>query len=74
MKHIPKAAIARLLKEELGGQRISADLVEEIGNILEETAKKLAKKASLVATFQRVITVKPHHLKTALDMERAQNK
>jgi histone H3/H4 len=74
MKHIPKAAIERLIREEAGSQRVSADLVEEIGNILEASAKKLAKKAVLVAIFQRVVTVKAQHLHTALDMEKAQRK
>ena len=74
MKDIPKAAVERLIRNEVGGLRVSSELVEEIGGILEDTGRKLAKKASLVATFQRVVTVKAHHLHTALDMERAQKK
>lgn len=74
MKHIPKAAVERLIREEAGAQRVSADLVLEIGAIIEQTAIKLAKKAVLVATFQRVVTVKARHLHTALDMEKAQKK
>jgi len=74
MNHIPKAAVERLIREELGVQHVSPDLVEAIGNILEQMAKNLTRKAISVATFQRVSTIKARHLYTALEMEKAQKK
>lgn len=74
MKHIPKAAVERLIREEAGTQHVSSDLVEAIGNILEQMAMNLTKKAASVAIFQRVSTIKARHLQTALEMEKAQKR
>lgn len=74
MQHIPKAAVERLIREEIGTQHVSSDLVEAIGNIIEGMAKNLTRKAVSVATFQRVSTIKARHLYTALEMEKAQKK
>jgi histone H3/H4 len=69
MKYLAKSPITRLI-HDAGAEKVSAGIVEEIGDMMEDLAFRLAKKAITVAQFREDIIVKRSHLQAALSIER----
>ena len=65
MSEIPKAPIARLIKEA-GAERVSDDAKEELAAYLEEVARNVAKEANNVAKIAKRKTVKADDIKLAI--------
>ena len=69
MKYLPNAPVARLI-HDAGAEKVSAGLVDEIGEAMENVAFRLAKKAIVVAKFREDIIVRRKHLQSALSIEK----
>jgi histone H3/H4 len=65
MSEIPKAPIARLIKEA-GAERVSEDAKEELAAYLEEVARNVAREANNVAKVAKRKTVKADDIKLAI--------
>ena len=65
MSGIPKAPIARIIKEA-GAERVSDDAKEELAAYLEEVARNVAKEANAVAKIAKRKTVKADDIKLAI--------
>ena len=65
MSEIPKAPVARLIKES-GAERISEDAKEELAAYLDEVARNVSKKAVEAAKFANRKTVKGDDIKLAI--------
>ena len=61
MSEIPKAPIARIIKES-GAERVSEDAKDELAAYLEEVARNVAKEANSVAKIAKRKTVKAEDL------------
>ena len=65
MSEIPKAPIARIIKES-GAERVSEDAKAELAAYLEEVARDVAKEANSVAKIAKRKTVKADDVKLAI--------
>ena len=65
MSEIPKAPIARIIKES-GAERVSEDAKAELAAYLEEVAREVAKEANKAAKFANRKTVKADDIKLAI--------
>lgn len=65
MSEIPKAPVARIIKES-GAERVSEDAKEELALYLEEVAREVAKEANKVAKVAKRKTVKADDIKLAI--------
>jgi histone H3/H4 len=57
---------------DAGAGRVSAGIVDEIGEMMEDYGMKLAKKAIMVAKFREDKTVRRKHIISALNIEKGQ--
>ena len=64
MSEIPKAPIARIIKES-GAERVSEDAKAALADYLEEVARDVAKEANNVAKIAKRKTVKADDIKLA---------
>ena len=65
MSEIPKAPIARIIKEA-GAERVSEDAKAELAAYVEEVARNVAKEATQVAKIAKRKTVKADDIKLAI--------
>ena len=65
MSEIPKAPIARIIKDT-GAERVSEDAKAELGEYLEEVARDVAIEANNVAKIAKRKTIKPEDIKLAI--------
>jgi histone H3/H4 len=65
MSEIPKAPIARIIKES-GAERVSEDAKAALADYLEEVARDVAKEANNVAQIAKRKTVKADDIKLAI--------
>jgi DNA-binding protein len=65
MSEIPKAPIARIIKDT-GAERVSEDAKAELAAYLEEVARKVAIEANNVAKIAKRKTIKPDDIKLAI--------
>ena len=65
MSEIPKAPVARIIKES-GAERVSEDARAELAAYLEEVAREVAKEANAVAKIAKRKTVKAEDIKLAI--------
>ncbi|WP_409200149.1 histone family protein [Methanobrevibacter sp. DSM 116169] len=65
MSNIPKAPIARIMKES-GAERISEDAKDELTNYLEEVAANVSTEAKKAAEFAKRKTIKAEDIKLAI--------
>jgi len=65
MSEIPKAPIARIIKES-GAERVSEDAKAELAAYLEEVARDVAKEANQVAKIAKRKTIKADDIKLAI--------
>ncbi|MDO5814642.1 MULTISPECIES: histone family protein [unclassified Methanobrevibacter] len=65
MSEIPKAPIARIIKES-GAERVSEDAKAALADYLEEVARDVAKEANNVAKIAKRKTVKADDIKLAI--------
>lgn len=65
MSEIPKAPIARIIKDT-GAERISEDAKAELAEYLEEVARDVAIEANNVAKIAKRKTIKPEDIKLAI--------
>ena len=65
MSEIPKAPIARIIKES-GAERVSEDAKAELAAYLEEVARDVAKEANQVAKIAKRKTIKAEDIKLAI--------
>ncbi len=65
MSEIPKAPIARIIKES-GAERVSEDAKVALAEYLEEVARDVAKEANNVAKIAKRKTVKADDIKLAI--------
>ena len=65
MSEIPKAPIARIIKDT-GAERVSEDAKAELAEYLEEVARDVAIEANNVAKFAKRKTIKPEDIKLAI--------
>ena len=65
MSEIPKAPVARIIKES-GVERVSEDAKAELAAYLEEVAREVAKEANAVAKIAKRKTVKAEDIKLAI--------
>ena len=65
MSEIPKAPIARIIKES-GAERVSEDAKAALAEYLEEVARNVAKEANNVAKIAKRKTVKADDVKLAI--------
>ena len=69
MSEIPKAPIARIIKDT-GAERVSEDAKAELAEYLEEVARDVAIEANNVAKIAKRKTIKPEDIKLAIkDLE-----
>lgn len=62
MSEIPKAPIARIIKDT-GAERVSEDAKAELAEYLEEVARDVAIEANNVAKIAKRKTIKPEDIK-----------
>ena len=65
MSEIPKAPIARIIKET-GAERVSEDAKAVLAEYLEEVARNVATEATNVAKLAKRKTIKPDDIKLAI--------
>lgn len=65
MSEIPKAPIARIIKDT-GAERVSEDAKAELAEYLEEVAHDVAIEANNVAKIAKRKTIKPEDIKLAI--------
>ena len=65
MSEIPKAPIARIIKEA-GAERVSEDAKAELAAYVEEVARNVAKEATQVAKIANRKTIKADDIKLAI--------
>lgn len=65
MSEIPKAPIARIIKDT-GAERVSEDAKAELAAYLEEVARNVAIEANNVAKIAKRKTIKPEDIKFAI--------
>ncbi|WP_299526453.1 histone family protein [uncultured Methanobrevibacter sp.] len=65
MSEIPKAPIARIIKDT-GAERVSEDAKAELAEYLEEVARNVAIEANNVAKIAKRKTIKPEDIKLAI--------
>lgn len=65
MSEIPKAPIARIIKDT-GAERVSEDAKAELAVYLEEVARNIAIEANNVAKIAKRKTIKPEDIKLAI--------
>lgn len=65
MSEIPKAPIARIIKDN-GAERVSEDAKAELAAYLEEVARNVAIEANNVAKIAKRKTIKPEDIKLAI--------
>lgn len=65
MSNIPKAPIARIMKEA-GAERISEDAKDELTQYLEEVAAEVSLEAKKVAAIAKRKTIKAEDIKFAI--------
>lgn len=65
MSEIPKAPIARIIKDT-GAERVSEDAKAELAAYLEEVARNVAIEANNVAKIAKRKTIKPEYIKLAI--------
>lgn len=65
MSEIPKAPIARIIKDT-GAERVSEDAKAELASYLEEVARNVAIEANNVAKIAKRKTIKPEDIKLAI--------
>ena len=65
MSEIPKAPVARIIKES-GAERVSEDAKAELAAYLEEVAREVATEANAVAKVAKRKTVKAEDIKLAI--------
>lgn len=65
MSEIPKATIARIIKDT-GAERVSEDAKAELAEYLEEVARDVAIEANNVAKIAKRKTIKPEDIKLAI--------
>ena len=65
MSEIPKAPIARIIKES-GAERVSEDAKAALADYLEEVVRDVAKEANNVAKIAKRKTVKADDIKLAI--------
>lgn len=65
MSEIPKAPIARIIKDT-GAERVSEDAKAELAEYLEEVARDVAIEANNVAKIAKRKTIKPKDIKLAI--------
>ncbi len=65
MSEIPKAPIARIIKDT-GAERVSEDAKAELAEYLEEVARDIAIEANNVAKIAKRKTIKPEDIKLAI--------
>ena len=65
MSEIPKAPIARIIKDT-GAERVSEDAKAELAAYLEEVARNVAIEANNVAKFAKRKTITPEDIKLAI--------
>ena len=66
MSEIPKAPIARIIKEA-GAERVSEDAKAELAAYVEEVARNVAKEATQVAKIAKRKTIKADDIKLAIN-------
>ena len=66
MSEIPKAPIARIIKDT-GAERVSEDAKAELAEYLEEVARDVAIEANNVAKIAKRKTIKPEDIKLAIE-------
>lgn len=65
MSEIPKAPIARIIKDT-GAERVSEDAKAELAEYLEEVARDVAIEANNVAKIAKRKTIKPEDIKLGI--------
>lgn len=65
MSEIPKAPIARIIKDT-GAERVSEDAKAELAAYLEEVSRNVAIEANNVAKIAKRKTIKPEDIKLAI--------
>ena len=65
MSEIPKAPIARIIKDT-GAERVSEDAKAELAEYLEEVARDVAIEANNFAKIAKRKTIKPEDIKLAI--------
>ena len=65
MSEIPKAPVARIIKES-GAERVSEDTKVALADYLDEVARNVAKEANAVAKIAKRKTVKAEDIKLAI--------
>lgn len=65
MSEIPKAPVARLMKQS-GAERVSEDAKEELAEYLDEVARSVAKQALAAAKLAKRKTIKGEDIKLVI--------
>ena len=66
MSEIPKAPVARIIKES-GAERVSEDAKVALADYLDEVARNVAKEANNVAKIAKRKTIKADDIKLAIN-------